>query len=188
MLQRQAGDVTARGLRSTVCYVDNDLQSAEAAELAEEVTSLRTLTARLRAENARLLRLLELTPKQAAPPGPVQTGFFEARPVRSIGSRLRRRRSTSSARCLPRGLTSTQCDGRTRAPAGLAGCRRCVAGGARAAAREPGVPAADQGGSSRPSDRRRCMSGCIHCWTAICAAGWRWTSTGRRRCWTPWRT
>jgi hypothetical protein len=34
----------------------------------------------LRAENARLLRLLELTPKQAAPPGPVQTGFFEAPP------------------------------------------------------------------------------------------------------------
>jgi hypothetical protein len=31
----------------------------------------------LPAENA---RLLELTPKQAAPPGPVQTGFFEAHP------------------------------------------------------------------------------------------------------------
>jgi hypothetical protein len=38
------------------------------------------LTAQLRAENARLLRLLELTPKQAAPPGPAQTGFFEAHP------------------------------------------------------------------------------------------------------------
>ncbi len=60
--------------------MDNDLQSAEATELAEEVTSLRALTARLQAENARLLRLFELTPKQAAPPGPVQTGFFEARP------------------------------------------------------------------------------------------------------------
>jgi superfamily II DNA or RNA helicase len=36
--------------------------------------------ARLRAENARLLRLLELTPRQAAPPGPAQTGFFEAPP------------------------------------------------------------------------------------------------------------
>ncbi|GAB2845572.1 hypothetical protein GCM10027200_52180 [Lentzea nigeriaca] len=34
----------------------------------------------LRSENARLLRLLELTPKQAAPPGPAQTGFFEAHP------------------------------------------------------------------------------------------------------------
>jgi superfamily II DNA or RNA helicase len=48
--------------------------------LAEEVASLRALTARLQAENARLLRLLELTPQQAAPPGPVQTGFFDARP------------------------------------------------------------------------------------------------------------
>ena len=35
---------------------------------------------RLRAENARLLRLLELTPEQAAPPGPAQAGFFEAPP------------------------------------------------------------------------------------------------------------
>src|SRR4030088_149265 len=53
--------------------VDNDLPSAE-------VAGLRGLTTRLQAENARLLRLLELTPKQAAPPGPVQTGFFEAPP------------------------------------------------------------------------------------------------------------
>ena len=36
--------------------------------------------ARLRAENTRLMRLLELTPKQAAPPGPAQAGFFEAPP------------------------------------------------------------------------------------------------------------
>ena len=63
-----------------MCGVDNDLRSAEAAVLAEEVASLRAPGARLQAENARLLRLLELTPKQAAPPGPVQTGFFEASP------------------------------------------------------------------------------------------------------------
>jgi hypothetical protein len=36
--------------------------------------------ARLRAENARLLRLLKLTRPQAAPPGPAQAGFFEAPP------------------------------------------------------------------------------------------------------------
>ena len=63
-----------------MCGVDHDLRSVKAAGLAEEVASLRTLTARLQAENARLLRLLELTPKQATPPGPVQTGFFDARP------------------------------------------------------------------------------------------------------------
>jgi len=35
--------------------------------------------ARLRAENARLLRLLKMTSKQAAPPGPAQAAFFDAR-------------------------------------------------------------------------------------------------------------
>jgi hypothetical protein len=38
--------------------------------------------ARLRAENARLLRMLELSPRQAAPPGPAQAGFFDCVPVR----------------------------------------------------------------------------------------------------------
>src|SRR6266540_2854555 len=60
--------------------VEDDLQPAKAAGLADELAELRALTTQLRAENARLLRLLELTPKQAAPPGPVQTGFFEAHP------------------------------------------------------------------------------------------------------------
>jgi superfamily II DNA or RNA helicase len=36
--------------------------------------------ARLREENARLLRLLKLTPQQAALPGPAQAGYFEASP------------------------------------------------------------------------------------------------------------
>jgi hypothetical protein len=36
--------------------------------------------ARLRAENARLMRMLELSPRQATPPGPAQAGFFEAPP------------------------------------------------------------------------------------------------------------
>ena len=36
--------------------------------------------ARLRAENARLLRLLKLTRQQAAPPGPAQAAYFEAPP------------------------------------------------------------------------------------------------------------
>jgi superfamily II DNA or RNA helicase len=53
--------------------VDND-------SLTQEVAELRSLTARLQAENARLLRLLDLTAKQASPPGPAQTGFFEAAP------------------------------------------------------------------------------------------------------------
>jgi superfamily II DNA or RNA helicase len=50
------------------------------AAAAEGVSGLLVELSRLRAENARLLRLLELTPAQAARPGPVQTGFFEAPP------------------------------------------------------------------------------------------------------------
>ena len=46
-----------------------DIPSAVEAELA-----------RLRAENARLRRLLKLSRAQAAPPGPAQAGFFEAPP------------------------------------------------------------------------------------------------------------
>jgi hypothetical protein len=34
--------------------------------------------ARLRDENARLLKMLGLSPRQAAPPGPAQAGFFES--------------------------------------------------------------------------------------------------------------
>jgi superfamily II DNA or RNA helicase len=48
---------------------DDSAPKAVAAELAW-----------LRAENARLLRLLELTPEQAALPRPAQSGFFEAPP------------------------------------------------------------------------------------------------------------
>jgi hypothetical protein len=39
-----------------------------------------TELARLRAENARLLKMLELSPRQAAPPSPAQAGFFDATP------------------------------------------------------------------------------------------------------------
>lgn len=54
--------------------------STRAAGLEEELASLRATTARLRAENARLLRLLELTPREVALPRNGQAGFFEARP------------------------------------------------------------------------------------------------------------
>jgi hypothetical protein len=49
-------------------------------DLDDELSGLRDEVARLRAENARLLRLLELTPKEARPPGPVQTGVFDTAP------------------------------------------------------------------------------------------------------------
>ena len=48
--------------------------------LDAELTALREQVAQLRVENARLLRLLELTPQQARLPDPVQTGIFDAPP------------------------------------------------------------------------------------------------------------
>jgi hypothetical protein len=48
--------------------------------VAEIPTVVEAELARLRAENARLLRLLKLTPQQAAPPGPAQATYFEAPP------------------------------------------------------------------------------------------------------------
>jgi len=47
--------------------------SDRAAELEREL-------ARLRAENVRLLRLLEMSPQQARPPHATQTGLFLERP------------------------------------------------------------------------------------------------------------
>ncbi|MGH3519354.1 MAG: TOTE conflict system archaeo-eukaryotic primase domain-containing protein [Haloechinothrix sp.] len=48
--------------------------------LTEEVAALRSQVARLRAENARLARLLDLRPGDRVPPGPTQTGIFDGRP------------------------------------------------------------------------------------------------------------
>src|SRR6185312_8412886 len=45
--------------------------------MAEIPVAVEAELARLRAENARLLRLLRLTPRQAAPPGPAQAAYFE---------------------------------------------------------------------------------------------------------------
>lgn len=48
--------------------------------MKDELAEQRSLVEQLRSENARLLRLLELTPRQAAAPGPAQVGWFEAAP------------------------------------------------------------------------------------------------------------
>ena len=51
-----------------------------ATPLDRELAGLRAEIERLRVENARLLRLLQLTPTQAQPPGPSQTAIFESAP------------------------------------------------------------------------------------------------------------
>lgn len=54
--------------------------STAAKSLDRDLAELRSEVERLRAENARLRRLLELTPEQAKPPGPAQTAIFDAAP------------------------------------------------------------------------------------------------------------
>lgn len=44
------------------------------------MAALRAQVARLKSDNARLARLLELRPADQVLPGPVQTGIFDARP------------------------------------------------------------------------------------------------------------
>jgi superfamily II DNA or RNA helicase len=48
------------------------------AQLDHEFADLRGQVGLLRSENARLLRLLAMTPEQARPPGPVQTAMFDS--------------------------------------------------------------------------------------------------------------
>jgi hypothetical protein len=48
--------------------------------VAEIPVTVEAELTRLRAENARLLRLLKLTPQQARPPGPIQAAYFDAPP------------------------------------------------------------------------------------------------------------
>ncbi len=55
-------------------------QDAVAVDVSAELRSLRRHLAQSRAENARLLRLLQLTPSQATVPGPSQTGLFDRHP------------------------------------------------------------------------------------------------------------
>jgi len=57
-----------------------DASLRSSAGLDAELSALRVQVAQLRAENARLLRLLRMTPEQGRPPGPAQTGLFDAAP------------------------------------------------------------------------------------------------------------
>lgn len=57
-----------------------DRENPVSAALDEELAALRRDVTRLRAENTRLLRLLELTPRQARTPDPTPTAIFDAAP------------------------------------------------------------------------------------------------------------
>lgn len=59
---------------------DPDRGDGAVAALDSELAGLHREVARLRVENTRLMRLLELTPRQGRPPGPTQTAIFDAAP------------------------------------------------------------------------------------------------------------
>lgn len=81
---RSALATDERALRENGLVTDEPRQDERVAGvrpgLDGELADLRKQVAHLRAENARLLRLLELTPTQARVRGPVQTGIFDAAP------------------------------------------------------------------------------------------------------------
>ena len=58
----------------------NDQPRLPGISLDREIAELRDRVTWLGSENARLLRLLELSPVQARPPGPAQTGIFDGQP------------------------------------------------------------------------------------------------------------
>lgn len=58
----------------------DDVTTLGTVGLAAEVDALRALVAELRAENARLLRLVGMTKRDVRAPDPTQTGLFEQAP------------------------------------------------------------------------------------------------------------
>jgi hypothetical protein len=74
--------VAANRSRSRVELLDRPAQSpgAYCVGVTEIPAAVAEELARLRAENARLMRMLKLSPRQAEPPDPAQAGFFEAPP------------------------------------------------------------------------------------------------------------
>src|SRR5215471_17808427 len=138
--------------------------------------------ASLRAENARLLRLLKLTRREAAPPGPAQAGFFEAPPgavhagsppevkVAFFGALFAARTDLYAVRW-------------ENARTGQKGWFPAVRGGWR-----KGVPHAERdylpltAGVLSAHLSGRCTLACIRFWTVIDAGGWPPTSMAARRC------
>jgi hypothetical protein len=87
----------------TAALAGRRVKGVQAQALDAELTALQGQVKQLRAENARLLRLLELTPQQARPPGPAQAGFFDTAPGAVHAGSTPAERWRSSRRCSPPG-------------------------------------------------------------------------------------
>jgi hypothetical protein len=100
--------------------------------LDAELTALHDQVRQLQAENARLLRLLELSPQQARPPGPAQAGFFDTAPG-AVHAGSTPAQKVGFFRALFAARTDVYAvRWETSDPGSQDGCRRCAAGGAKA--------------------------------------------------------
>ena len=106
--------------------------------LDAELAALRDQVKQLRAENARLLRLLELTPQQARPPGPAQAGFFDTAPG-AVDAGSAPAEKVAFFRALFASRTDVYAIRWENARSGKAGWTPAVRGGWR-----KGIPAADR--------------------------------------------
>ncbi|TQM08948.1 DEAD/DEAH box helicase [Pseudonocardia kunmingensis] len=98
---------------------------------------------RLRGENARLLRLLELTPQQAGPPAPAQTGLFHEPPgpVHAQSSSQEKVRFFRALFASRRDVYAVRWE---NARTGRSGWVPAVEGGWRKGTRRPYLPLTDQ--------------------------------------------
>jgi hypothetical protein len=142
----------------------------------------------LRAENARLLRLLELTRAQAAPPGPAQAGFFEA-PPGSVHAGSPAAAKVALFGALFAARTDVHAVRWQNARTGKAGWLPAVRGGWR-----KGTPHAERHYLPlTPEVLTAHLSGQTHIGLTRCSTGtgagrWPLTSTDPQRCWTRWPT
>src|SRR3954447_7717112 len=122
--------------------------------LDDELSALRDEVVRLRAENARLERLLELTPQRARPPGPVQTGVFDGEPgpVHAGSPASAKVAFYASLFAARPDVYAVRWENARTGRAGWVPAARRLAQGR--SGRGAGVPAADRGGHHRPSVRR----------------------------------
>ena len=111
--------------------------------MTKELADLEREVARLHAENVRLLRLLDLSPQQARPPAPAQTGLFHEPPgaVEARSSpqdKVRFFRTLFAAR---RDVYATRWE---NAQTGRSGWVPAVQGGWRKGSKRPYLPLTDQ--------------------------------------------